>query len=560
MSGRSQLLGLSLIFLQFFLSAASAQEETEIRTLYQQANLKCASQEWGDAIPLFQKLLDKYPNSKYEDDAQFWIGYCLEKDPARKPQAFAAFSQVVTKFPDSPYADDAVGFQIDLAEQFVLAGKEDYRDFLHNELKKEMGNMQARAAIALGRIGDPAALPFLEKMVENEDYGKLARDLAALLQINRMPVEGPKQVVEEAEIQSAYEEKKDGIEKDKSFLWFGSARYEQYQSMLKVDVNWTGDELYDFALWHIVTTDEFKKYKGLPSVAGKTEWLRKYWKRNDPTPTSPENERETEFRRRVKYASENFSELWKSSEFKYMPDQFLRPDWPHAPWDARGELYIKYGEPDARSNQGWQMEAWTYYRYGVDFLVRSYMTNIYGKAILPGEMSMRRYQLYGQRGQTYPDPPPLSSVTQQNFGIWNSLESFMQANFIFKNEMRYEHDYQANPIRHIKLSLEKQAEGEKEGLVYHYRIPAGEFKMIPKSGAFEVRFREIYCILDEELHEVARHDLIRNINKIPDDNYLLEEKIRFNLPAGKYTFYLHLEDLNEKNLGVFSQQFEVSKI
>jgi len=557
MGSRLKLSGQSLLLLLLFITTLPAQDETEIRTLYQKAKLRCVAQEWGDAIDLFKVLLKKYPQSKYEDDAYFWIAYCLEKEPDQKPQAFDAFSHLISEFPQSPYVDDAIGFQIDLAENLVLSGKDKYRSFLYNQLKQEMSDMQYRAAIALGRIGDPTALPILEKMVNNEDYGKLARDLTTLLQINRMSVNTPKQAEEDAR----FRENRVGIEENtgSSFLWFGSKRYEQYRSMLKKAGGWTENELTDFALWHIVTTDAFETYRTLPTENEKKEWLRKYWKRNDPTPTSPENEREEEFRRRVKYARENFSDLWEPSEFKYMPDQFLRPDWPHAPWDARGELYIKYGAPDARSSQGWHTEMWTYYRYGVDFLVSAYMTNIYGKAIYAGEMSTRRYNLYGRTENAFDEMNPVSSSTQYFFGRWNSLDSFMQANFIFKNEMRYEHDYKAHPIKQLQLSLKKQTSAERDNIVYQYTIPAGEFKMLEQKDAYRIKFREVFCVLDEELREVARHDIVRNVDNIPDKKYMLSENISFHLPAGKYTFYLRLEDQNEKNLGVFSQHFEVSE-
>jgi len=254
MHGRFRLSSQTLLLLFLCTANVPAQQETDIKTLYQKAKLKCYSQEWTGAIDLFKNMLRLYPQSRYEDDAHFWIAYCMEKDTQHKPEAFAAFSQLVAKYPDSPYVDDAVGFQIDLAEKMILDGKDKYRSFLHDQLNKQMSDMQYRAAIALGRIGDPAALPVLEKMFGNEDYGKLARDLAALLQINRMSVETPAQADDEKDIDILFKGNKIELEENKKsgFLWFGSARYELYQSMLKKDGNWSERELLDFALWHIM--------------------------------------------------------------------------------------------------------------------------------------------------------------------------------------------------------------------------------------------------------------------------------------------------------------------
>lgn len=60
------------------------------------------------------------------------------------------------------------------------------------------------------------------------------------------------------------------------------------------------------------------------------EYLRRFWDSRDPDPTSRINERLVEHYRRITYARVMFSR----SGF---------------PWDRRGEIYVRYGEPDART-------------------------------------------------------------------------------------------------------------------------------------------------------------------------------------------------------------------
>lgn len=62
----------------------------------------------------------------------------------------------------------------------------------------------------------------------------------------------------------------------------------------------------------------------------KHAFLGLFWRERDPTPTTPVNERELEHYRRVNYAIQNFSEG-------------------RMPWDARGDVYIRFGHPDHRS-------------------------------------------------------------------------------------------------------------------------------------------------------------------------------------------------------------------
>jgi GWxTD domain-containing protein len=68
------------------------------------------------------------------------------------------------------------------------------------------------------------------------------------------------------------------------------------------------------------------------AVAGGEEevFLKRFWAKRDPDLVTPVNERLLEHYRRVWYARQNFSQKVQ-------------------PWDRRGEVYIRFGEPDHRS-------------------------------------------------------------------------------------------------------------------------------------------------------------------------------------------------------------------
>lgn len=82
-------------------------------------------------------------------------------------------------------------------------------------------------------------------------------------------------------------------------------------------------------LQYLLTSGLKSQFLGLSSDSLRAEWLRRYWRLRDPTPTTPENERRQEHERRVAHARAELSAAEPPG------------------WDARGRIYIAYGEPDS---------------------------------------------------------------------------------------------------------------------------------------------------------------------------------------------------------------------
>ena len=87
---------------------------------------------------------------------------------------------------------------------------------------------------------------------------------------------------------------------------------------------------YDLSL--VAAGEELRKFRDSP----RDQWellSERFWASRDPAPVTAANERRIEHRRRVAYARENFG------KHKF-------------PWDARGEVYVRYGQPDHVSSSG----------------------------------------------------------------------------------------------------------------------------------------------------------------------------------------------------------------
>ena len=79
----------------------------------------------------------------------------------------------------------------------------------------------------------------------------------------------------------------------------------------------------------LLSAKEFETFRMIRGEE-KRAFTNLFWRKIDPTPTTLVNERRLEHYRRVNYAIQNFSEG-------------------RIPWDARGDVYIRFGHPDHRS-------------------------------------------------------------------------------------------------------------------------------------------------------------------------------------------------------------------
>lgn len=80
-------------------------------------------------------------------------------------------------------------------------------------------------------------------------------------------------------------------------------------------------------LVYVASAGEYRQYEKLETETEKAEYRRRFWAARDPQPATAVNERLVEHYRRVMHAREHFS---KGQQ----------------PWDRRGGIYIRYGEPD----------------------------------------------------------------------------------------------------------------------------------------------------------------------------------------------------------------------
>ena len=129
--------------------------------------------------------------------------------------------------------------------------------------------------------------------------------------------------------------------RDREFIYYSSGLPEQQMENLT----------YFYFIDYFATPEELREFKELPEE-GKILYLKKFWKKLDPTPETEYNEFFVEFVKRCKYADENFS----------LPEKPGR-------LSDRGRIYIKFGPPDEVNRVTFGLtsrnrEHWIYYSGG----------------------------------------------------------------------------------------------------------------------------------------------------------------------------------------------------
>lgn len=500
------LLSLTLVF------PLLADDDKDSDELFEKATEYRVKQEWEKATSEFEKFLQRFPNSEYEDDARFWYAYSLENLPGQEEKAFAAFGDFVEEYTISDWQLAAIVHQLKLAEKLVSQGHEDYQSFVNDQLDAKDRGVRERAVIAKGRLGDGRMLPALRQMTDDEDLGHLARQVIAALESDNVLADAD--TVERISAGSSFSKSK---------------RYAQYQVMLRKDEGWTWPELKRFGLWHIAPEKDFAEYLSFTNEYDCILWYAKFWEGQAAEKKVYPQELRLEFERRVAYARANFSAVSDKDPSKYLSDSYLYEGSFRAPWDARGELYIKYGEPMVRNLIGFRTEHWDYTRdYNIDFQVTQYMTNIRKNAITNG--------------------PVYNGIVE--YDVWR-----FENEYSLNCEFRYNLNAPSTAFGTFKAKLEPSPEPERGDVLLNYAIPTGEFTPLPMEKVKQIIMFVSCVVLDTNKQPVLKSEKIRIVDGAGD---VSGGTIDLDLEPGDYEVILKVHDMSSEKEGRFEQKFRIT--
>lgn len=279
------------------------------------------------------------------------------------------------------------------------------------------------------------------------------------------------------------------------------------------------DRLLYYSLKPITSEEQLKELFSL-SGQHKQAWLKQFWKDADPTPTTEYNERKVEHERRVAYALEHFAtRFWGR------------------PWDDRGDIYIKLGDPEDRDVRVGSANSEVWY----------YSDN--GELVLQfDEEALEDY--YHLFGNVRLSRSSTGTVPRGHLQSLLTRAAIVEAD-VQTVKPRYDYDLDLSLPYYCEFP---QFRGEQERtrveLLYATFIEQLEFS--DGWGEIEVRIK----VYDRSYHEVAgRVAQERIARNTLGDGGLLIGGLDFSVPPGDYRLGMRIQDLKSRSMGILKSEF-----
>lgn len=473
-----------------------------------EGRLHIKNKEWPEAVDYYRDRLEVTSFAPERADFRFWLAYALEQIPGSEEQAFNAYAHLIEFHEESSWCDDGRIHQVMVARKLVAAGKKRYVDFLLQKLQAPQREVRFHAAFALAPLRHPRALPILVEAAAQPEV-QIVRDAVYALK-------NYEAIRERSDFEpSAKANHVQPLTVEQTVLIRDRLR--------KPNSGWNRQTLQLNGLFHIVSAKVLAHYLGLPSKAQRDFWWMQFWKAKDPTPTTPENEAEVEFNRRVDYVFDHFKRDWDMATRGYPP------------WDARGEVYIRFGPPDESRDAGQSWEEWSYYPKRLILYVDGKTPNVHGEGVSTAGVTAYLHSVLDEENEY---PVRLSG-----------------------QQPEFQYRYPITPKLHA-MEIHKEAMGQSGqflDLRFQFVFPADKLRLIQLSNRRRGQYLLRWVVMDEQYNDVARGQVGREVLLEGDvlESASVEVIQEARLSSGRYVLAVHLEDQKSTQFGIFKEMFRV---
>jgi GWxTD domain-containing protein len=290
---------------------------------------------------------------------------------------------------------------------------------------------------------------------------------------------------------------------------------------------------------------EFAEYITLTDTLEASEWLRRFWVRHDPTPTTPINEFHDEHEQRVYHAIYLFGLAGTGGP----------------PWDERGEVYIRYGRPDERlirhagiddddrrgrkrpssgffrddfgtalNDRGLTTEVWTFYRWNETF------------------------QFEDRHGFGQFEMVPVTDPYSERQDVAEFYATRLSA--VDLQPAIHFHEYGRNLIDYALDVVRFQGDSSQWRIDVNLGYPLSELSRGPDSNWISIRRTIIIRNENEEEVYAEGGRIHRLVGRSSSHRLMVEQKL-IELPPGRYTLAVTIEDMYSEKTGTYVKTFRL---
>ena len=323
-----------------------------------------------------------------------------------------------------------------------------------------------------------------------------------------------------------------------------SEAYEVYGDMLdRTDLEekkWFTD------LTLVAPADVLTQYEKA-SEEDQQELRRRFWAERDPDPTTVVNERLVEHYRRVLFARMHFAQA-------------------KSPWDRRGDIYIRYGEPDSRQTvRGPTSDEASYfptgagrvdsireinrrlrYRYGGNGFTESWVYVRYGVEIILADR-------FGNGIYDY--PPPVVDIREDRFH-----PEVVMTELVNRHSEGYRYDYGGEPMEFLFDVVTYRGSDNQTEVEIDFSIPARQLGYAhDEIGGAMTSFSSQVVLRDYDLYRVA--DTALQIGPIERPKVKISKKyaksnvriasLNMTTSPGRYRIAVAIRDSISRSIGIY---------
>jgi len=313
----------------------------------------------------------------------------------------------------------------------------------------------------------------------------------------------------------------------------------------------------------LCSKSEKDEFEDLP-VAEKGTFIRRFWRKRNPTPGTVANERLHEHYRRLKFVLDNF----------HMP---MKPY-----YDDRGKVYLRYGKPQQRfvspvylgnvkSNESWSYEniqenlLFDFVEEGGIFKEVDDLSQAAGTGLSLVNRYAVAADLYAERADMSLLYTRMGMMTYVNVGDLTSRISEVSA---AKNAAqaratreKYLHDYKARPLEFAFNWAGFRGDAGKTDKEIYFGIPASRLRFRRQGDQSLMSHLECAVVIEDSVYDEVMKSAW-STQFVADDSSLIEKGYQLfqrdvALAPGSYNVTLQIANPDGNSLGIYQTPLHV---